>query len=82
MDKNVLRPQSSQQDSDANNGIEQKHAYFTLIQFMALILFLYGVLYKDAVSIWVGVALALAEERQSKIKKFLSLIKNFMNKNT
>jgi hypothetical protein len=74
MDKNALQPQRSQV-SDTANGSEQKRAYFTLIQVIALVLFLYGVLNKDAVSIGVGVALALAQEQQSTIKNFLSLVK-------
>ncbi len=77
MDKNVLRPQNSQ-DNDPANGIEPKHSYFTLIQLMALVLFLYGVLTKDAVSIWVSIALALTQEQQPTIKNFLLLVKKIL----
>lgn len=74
MDKNILQPQSSQ-DNNTTNDIESKHASLTLLQIMALILFLYGVLHNDTVSIWISIGLALAQESQPTIKKFLLLVK-------
>lgn len=56
-------------------SIEPKHVSLTFLQMMALILFLYGVLVKDGVWIWVSIGLALAQETQPTIKNFLMLVK-------